>query len=84
VSILIVLCPVENLSIPPERCCPDYSVCCLEKEPDDIPKGVKVYNARLALIMFYNARQFLNTRTTRKTTREENNNASRKKKEKER
>jgi hypothetical protein len=36
---------------------------------------VKVYNARLALIMFYNARQVLNTRTTKKTTREENNNA---------
>jgi hypothetical protein len=29
--------------------------------------------------MFYNARQVLNTRTTRKTTREENNNAWKKK-----
>jgi hypothetical protein len=40
-----------------------------------LKKRVKVYNARLALIMFYNARQVLNTRTTRKTTREENNKA---------
>jgi hypothetical protein len=46
-------------------------------------KRVKVYNARLALIMFYNARQVLNTRTTRKQrVKKTIPNASRKKKKK--
>jgi hypothetical protein len=46
---------------------------------------VKVYNARLALIMFYNARQVLNTRTTskkitsEKTITREKNDRSREK-----
>jgi hypothetical protein len=44
-------------------------------------KRVKVYNARLALIMFYNARPVLNARTKTKRTREINNSVSQKKKE---
>jgi hypothetical protein len=51
--------------------------------PNSFPR-VKVYKARLALIMFYNARPVLNARTTTKLTGEENHNASRKKRKKRR